>query len=88
MPIPTASRCDQPKTRIEDHAEPGAVVCGKRFSEAFNGAVGLVAVEGRESRAGVLKSADGLKRAVDVVTVEDWLADILEMQVVETGVLE
>jgi hypothetical protein len=87
MPV-AAPRCDQPGARFEDHAVFGAVVRGEHFSEALNGTVGLVAAEGGKGRAGALKSADGLERVIDVVTVEDWLADILEAQAVETGALE
>ena len=87
MPV-AASCCDQPGARIEDHAVFGAVVRGEHFSEALNGTVGLVAGEGGKGRAGALKSADGLERVIDVVTVEDWLTDILEAHAVETGALE
>jgi hypothetical protein len=87
MPV-AASCCDQPGARIEDHAVFGAVVRGEHFSEALNGTVGLVAAEGGKGCAGALKSADGLERVIDVVTVEDWLANILEAQAVETGALE
>lgn len=83
-----ASCCDQPGARVEDHAVFGAVVRGEHFSEALNSTVGLVAAEGGEGRGSALKSADGLERVIDVLTVEDWLADILEAQAVETGALE
>ena len=66
----------------------GAVARGERFSQALNCPVGLVVVEGCKGGVGALEPADGLKRVIDLSTVEDWLADILDVHALETSALE
>ena len=65
-----------------------AVVCREHLAQALDGTTCLAVAEAREGRAGVLKPPDDGERGLDVGSVEDRLANVLEAQVVETGALE
>src|SRR5439155_6274518 len=76
---------DQPGTRIEGHAALVAVVRREHLAQALHGTSRLAVAQACEGRARVLKPADERERAVEVVSVEDRLVDVLEAHLVEAG---
>src|SRR6187200_552489 len=79
---------DQPGSGIEGHAALVAVVAREQFAQALDGASCLAVTEAREGCAGVLKPFDNRERSIDVVSIEDRLTDVLEVNAIEAGALE
>ena len=57
-------------------------------AQALDGTSRLALAEAREGRAGVLEPPDDGECGIDVVPVEDRLADVLEADAVEARALE